>query len=196
MVRAIIKKNSTKKKPPSLSEQSHKLTEYYCVRKSDRRTKKEVLEEKKRLIEYALKKGVEDGLEVRYSKEKGRGVFATRDFCKGEFVVEYSGELIDIQQAYLREEKYEQDESMGCYMYYFKHNDHHYCVDATEETGKLGRLVNHSRNGNLVTKSLLVDSIPRLILIAKTYIRKGEELLYDYGDRSKESLEHHPWLAL
>lgn len=64
--------------------------------------------------------------QVRYSKEKGRGVFATRDFCKGEFVVEYSGELIDIQQAYLREEKYEQDESMGCYMYYFKHNDHHY----------------------------------------------------------------------
>jgi len=27
-------------------------------------------------------------------------------------------------------------------------------------------------------------------------IEPGEELLYDYGDRSKESLEAHPWLAL
>ncbi|XP_072387639.1 N-lysine methyltransferase KMT5A-A-like [Diabrotica undecimpunctata] len=194
MVRAIIRQKSNKKKPLPVTE-SHKLTEYFNVRKSDRRTKREVLEEKSRLIEFALRKGVEDGLEVKYIKEKGRGVFATRNFMKGEFVVEYSGELIDIQEAYLREERYEKDESMGCYMYYFKFKEQHYCVDATEETGRLGRLVNHSRNGNLTTKTVMVDGVPRLILTAKNYIRDGEELLYDYGDRSKESLEHHPWLA-
>ena len=27
-------------------------------------------------------------------------------------------------------------------------------------------------------------------------VSEGEELLYDYGDRSKESLKAHPWLAL
>lgn len=70
-----------------------------------------------------------------------------------------------------------------------------FSVDATAETGKLGRLVNHSRNGNLVTRTILVDQKPRLALIAKVDIKKGDELLYDYGDRSKESLEHHPWLA-
>uniref|UniRef100_T1GR53 SET domain-containing protein n=1 Tax=Megaselia scalaris TaxID=36166 RepID=T1GR53_MEGSC len=37
-------------------------------------------------------------------------------------------------------------------MYYFKFNNHQYCIDATAETGKLGRLVNHSRNGNLLQK--------------------------------------------
>lgn len=68
-------------------------------------------------------------------------------------------------------------------------------IDATAETGRLGRLVNHSRNGNLVTRTVLVDQKPRLALIAKVDIKKGDELLYDYGDRSKESLEHHPWLA-
>lgn len=70
-----------------------------------------------------------------------------------------------------------------------------FSIDATAETGKLGRLVNHSRNGNLVTRTIFVDQEPRLALIAKVDIKKGEELLYDYGDRSKESLEHHPWLA-
>lgn len=40
--------------------------------------------------------------------------------------MEYSGELIDMQEAYRREEEYEQDENTGCYMYYFKYKDHHY----------------------------------------------------------------------
>lgn len=70
-----------------------------------------------------------------------------------------------------------------------------YSIDATAETGRLGRLINHSRNGNLVTRTILVNGQPRLALLAKVDIKKGEELLYDYGDRSKESLENHPWLA-
>lgn len=68
-------------------------------------------------------------------------------------------------------------------------------IDATEETGKLGRLVNHSRNGNLITKTIAVKEKPHLILVAKNDIKPGSELTYDYGDRSKESLAHHPWLA-
>lgn len=63
---------------------------------------------------------------MKYIRDKGRGVFATQDFHRGEFVVEYSGELIDIQKAYDREEQYEQDENTGCYMYYFKFRDQHY----------------------------------------------------------------------
>lgn len=68
-------------------------------------------------------------------------------------------------------------------------------IDATAESGRLGRLVNHSRNGNLLTKALWVDG-PRLVLLAAHDIAPGDELTYDYGDRSKESLQHHPWLAL
>jgi [histone H4]-lysine20 N-methyltransferase SETD8 len=69
-------------------------------------------------------------------------------------------------------------------------------IDATAETGKLGRLVNHSRNGNLITKTVMVGNSPHLVLIAKDDLEKGVELTYDYGDRSKEALQHHPWLAL
>lgn len=70
-----------------------------------------------------------------------------------------------------------------------------YSIDATKESGKLGRLVNHSRNGNLLTKTVQIGDTPHLVLIAKDDIQPGEEVTYDYGDRSKESLQHHPWLA-
>jgi [histone H4]-lysine20 N-methyltransferase SETD8 len=59
----------------------------------------------------------------------------------------------------------------------------------------LGRLVNHSRNGNLLTRTVMVDNRPHLVLIAKDDLPPGVEVTYDYGDRSKESLQHHPWLA-
>lgn len=71
-----------------------------------------------------------------------------------------------------------------------------YSIDATAETGKLGRLVNHSRIGNLVTKIVTYKNRPHLVLIAKEDIKEGEELNYDYGDRTRESLINHPWLAL
>lgn len=73
---------------------------------------------------------------------------------------------------------------------------HFYSIDATAETGFLGRLVNHSRNGNLTTKIVMYKGRPHLVLLAKENIKEGEELTYDYGDRTRESLVNHPWLAL
>ncbi|XP_044261443.1 histone-lysine N-methyltransferase PR-Set7 [Tribolium madens] len=179
----------------STKDNNHKVTDYFPVRRSVRKTKKTVMEEKQRSLEEMLRNGVEEGLEVRVFSNKGRGVVTSRPFTKGDFVVEYSGDLIDINEAKRRELKYAQDLNTGCYMYYFKHNNQQYCVDATAETGKLGRLVNHSRNGNLITRTVSVDNKPRLVLIAKDDIKAGDEITYDYGDRSKESLKHHPWLA-
>ena len=72
-----------------------------------------------------------------------------------------------------------------------------YSIDATKETVRLGRLVNHSRlTPNMRTKVVMFRETPRLILVAARDLKADEELLYDYGDRSKESLEAHPWLAL
>ena len=84
------------------------------------------------------------------------------------------------------------------FMYFYYYYYFIYSIDATAETGRLGRLVNHSRqHPNLTTKVIQGDSKqpPRLVLIAKYDIEPGTELLYDYGDRSKESLAAHPWLA-
>ena len=76
-------------------------------------------------------------------------------------------------------------------------NKKYFSIDATSESGRYGRLVNHSRiSPNCVPKVVVVNEVPRLILVAKHSINPGDELLYDYGDRSKESLEVYPWLAL
>ena len=84
----------------------------------------------------------------------------------------------------------------GCFMYFFQFNEKKYCIDATIENGRYGRLINHSRqNANLKTKVILCNGLPRLILIAKFDIKIGTELLYDYGDRSKENIAANPWLA-
>ncbi|XP_031629517.1 N-lysine methyltransferase KMT5A-like [Contarinia nasturtii] len=175
--------------------QSTQLTDFFPIRRSARKTKKVVEEELSRHIEMAIEKQLEDGLIVKMFAEKGRGIVAGRDFQRGEFVVEYIGELIDQTEADCREEIYSQKADFGCYMYYFKHKEQQWCIDATSETGKLGRLVNHSRNGNLMTKIVSYKNKPHLVLLAKDDIKEGEELTYDYGDRRKEALIHHPWLA-
>lgn len=180
---------------PSTVESNKKVTEFFTVRRSVRKTKKEVQAERLKDLEQAILEEREEGLEVKVFPNKGRGVISTRPFKRGEFVIEYIGDLISIAEANDREVSYAADDNTGCYMYYFKHNEQQYCIDATAETGKLGRLVNHSRNGNLMTKVVMIGKRPHLVLIAKEDLPAGVEVTYDYGDRSKEALQHHPWLA-
>ena len=49
-----------------------------------------------------------------------------KNFFKGEYVVEYVGELINIKTAIQREDKYSKDRTKGCYMYYFKYKEKRY----------------------------------------------------------------------
>ncbi|CAO2617914.1 N-lysine methyltransferase KMT5A [Lemmus lemmus] len=79
-------------------------------------------------------------------------------------------------------------------MYYIQYLSKTYCVDATRETNRLGRLINHSKYRNCKNKLYVIDSVPHLILIASRDIAAGEELLFDYGDRSKAYIEAFPWL--
>jgi len=57
---------------------------------------------------------------------KGRGVVATRPFTKGEFVVEYAGDLVELGVAKQREMNYSTNQHVGCYMYYFQHRNKNY----------------------------------------------------------------------
>ena len=70
-----------------------------------------------------------------------------------------------------------------------------FSLDATKPTKYLGRLLNHSRRGNCKTKVVGIGNHPYMLLVAARDIKPGEELLYDYGDRSPESLSAYPWLA-
>ncbi|XP_053224495.1 N-lysine methyltransferase KMT5A [Podarcis raffonei] len=187
-------KPGSKRKAQGKTQQNRKVTDYFPVRRSSRKSKKELQIEEKKRIDDLIESGKEDGMQIDFIDGKGRGVIATKHFKRGEFVVEYHGDLIEITDAKKREAVYAQDPSTGCYMYYFQYLRKTYCVDATKETHRLGRLINHSKCGNCQTKLHDIDGTPHLILVASRDIKAGEELLYDYGDRSKASLEAHPWL--
>lgn len=126
---------------------------------------------------------------------KGRfGVFARRCISKGAFVCEYAGDLIDRKEAERRDFIYEM-KSKGSYMFYFNWNNRCYCLDATEPTRRLGRLVNHSRKRpNCKMEIFTHENKPYLILTAIKDIQPNEELLYDYGERNKDVIKANPWL--
>ncbi|XP_068128380.1 N-lysine methyltransferase KMT5A-B-like [Hyperolius riggenbachi] len=183
-----------RRKEPATKSPNRKVTDYFPVRRSNRKSKKELECEEKQRVDHLITSATEEGMKTDNIPGKGRGVITTRDFHRGEFVVEYHGDLIEITDAKKREAEYAQDSSTGCYMYYFQYLNKTYCVDATKETGRLGRLINHSKNGNCHTKLHDINNVPHLILVASRDIKAGEELLYDYGDRSRSSIEAHPWL--
>ncbi|KAF7650722.1 hypothetical protein LDENG_00121600 [Lucifuga dentata] len=176
------------------NSQNRKVTDYFPIRRSSRKSKTELKYEEKKVIDDLITNGIEEGMKVQHIDGKGRAVFATRCFQKGEYVVEYHGDLLQITDAKKREAEYAQNPATGCYMYYFQYLCKTYCVDATKETERMGRLINHSKNGNCHTKLHDINGVPHLILVASRVIDEGEELLYDYGDRSKASIAAHPWL--
>lgn len=105
------------------------------------------------------------------------------------------GDIVDYAEAARREMEYAKDSSVGSYMYFFKYQERRMCVDATAETPFKGRLLNHSiLRPNLRPKVLDFGSFICVGLFALRDIEIGEELLYDYGDRSSTTVERNPWL--
>ena len=134
-------------------------------RRSSRKPSGKIKEEKRAQWKQYLKEEWIDGLEIKNVPPKGRGIFSTRSFHKGEFVVEYAGDLITSQEAEVREKKYSKNtDKYGSYMYYFVHKGTKRCIDATIESGKFGRLLNHSRKTpNCTTKVLEVRLLREII---------------------------------
>ncbi|CAD5230045.1 unnamed protein product [Bursaphelenchus okinawaensis] len=181
---------------PDKADGSHKITEFFPVRKSNRITGKALQRENMRQLEEMVLTGAnEQYLQVSICGEKGRGLIAMRPFIRGEFVVEYKGPLVDYPEAVKREAEYAKDPSIGSYMYFFKYQERRMCVDATAETPYKGRLLNHSvMRPNLRPKVLDFGHFICVGLFALRDIEVGEELLYDYGDRTRCTVEKNPWL--
>jgi len=147
------------------------------------------------LEEMVLNGANEPDLEVAICGHKGRGLRALRPFSRGEFVVEYKGDIIYYDEASHREKEYSKDPEIGSYMYFFKFRERRMCVDATAETPYKGRLLNHSAiKPNLYPRVLDFGNFFCVGLFALRDIDVGEELLYDYGDHSRSSVTMNPWL--
>uniref|UniRef100_A0A1I7UMM1 [histone H4]-lysine(20) N-methyltransferase n=1 Tax=Caenorhabditis tropicalis TaxID=1561998 RepID=A0A1I7UMM1_9PELO len=176
---------------------SHKITEFFHVRRSVRKTGKQIeLEAKEALKEKVHSCSNEKLLEIFTDDVKGRGIRTTTNFSKGEFVIEYRGDMMEYSKARIIESEYSYDEQIGSYMYFFEHKGKKWCIDATKESEWKGRLINHSvLKPNLKTRVVDIDGNHHLMFFANREIAQGEELLYDYGDRSSLTKEHCPWIA-
>lgn len=121
------------------------------------------------------------------------GICATKPFVTGEFICEYIGRRV--QQ--LDEINALKDDTSGSFYrcFYNRCNKSVLCIDGDKESHHLGRLINHSRkNPNAKMVALDIDSNIHLVLVARSAIQVGEEILYDYGERRKELISLYPWL--
>ena len=135
-------------------------------------------------------------LKVQEIACKGRGVVATETIPKETFVVEYAGELISGKEARKIELQItDSKENVGNFMFFFKFKEKSLCIDASKESQRLGRLINHSKSkSNIRPIALLHQDVPRIVFVSTQIILQGEELLYDYGDQRKQSTYDFPFL--
>jgi len=103
----------------------------------------------------------------------GLGLFATKPMKRGDFIIEYTGELISTKEA---------DRRGGKYLFVVS--------DAQTIDGKgrenTARYINHSCAPN--AEAELDEDELRVRIYAKKKILPGEEILYDYG---KEYWDEH-----
>ncbi|XP_041959972.1 uncharacterized protein LOC121718805 isoform X2 [Alosa sapidissima] len=120
-------------------------------------------------------------LEVKFiNSVKGRGVFAKSHFEKGNFVVEYRGQLIKSEESQRRRRVYHSQCAVFLFDFYWQ--ERLWCIDAAQEDGSLGRLVNDENiRPNCKMKKLIVEGKPHLCLFALRNIIPGEEITYNYG---------------
>jgi SET domain-containing protein len=127
---------------------------------------------------YPMKKRAQAGadggrrIQVRRSGVHGKGVFALRPIAAGERILEYTGEVIDWDEALRR---HPHDPSDPHHTFYF-HIDDGRVIDA-KYGGNAARWINHACDPNCESD----DSTGRVYIKALRDIAAGEELFYDYG---------------
>ena len=143
------------------------------------------------IIMEGLRTGQGPKLDVITTKKTGRGVVTRQKINKGDFVCEYkTSAVFPLSERDEHEERHKRN-GLGCYIV-----DTQFCVpgvgrlcfDATERFHSYGRLINHvAKKPNIrLTRPFEVRGKMRIGFVALRDIPQGEELCYDYGDRSGE----------
>ncbi|XP_068652375.1 histone-lysine N-methyltransferase ASHR3 isoform X2 [Aristolochia californica] len=118
----------------------------------------------------------EKRIKVVKTQSCGWGVVAAESIKKGEFVIEYLGEVIDdaLCEQRLWDMKYK-----GAKKFYMCEIRKDFTIDATFK-GNSSRFLNHSCDPNCKLEKWQVDEETRLGVFASRSIEAGESLTYDY----------------
>ena len=105
------------------------------------------------------------------------GLFAADNIKPGEIVIEYVGEMITNKIADYREIEYNERGFGDCYMFRFDADN---IIDATKY-GNLARFINHCCEPNCKAQCNVINGKKHILLLAKRFIKYGEEITYDYN---------------
>ncbi|WUR04980.1 histone-lysine N-methyltransferase EZH2 [Vairimorpha necatrix] len=109
------------------------------------------------------------------SPKAGLGCFANETIKKGDFVIEYIGEIISVSEGDRRGNFYDANKKSYIFEYSSKH-----CIDANN-IGNNSRFINHSNKPNTYIKKVEIDRKIRLCFFALRDIKIGEELFFNYN---------------
>lgn len=110
------------------------------------------------------------------TKMKGYGLRTTGTIRKGRFLVEYIGEVIDMDELTRRSKKYKRDGNIHQYVMSLIHGT---VIDSTIK-GNWARFINHSCEPNCAAEKWLVNGEYRMGIFAKRDLNIGEEITIDY----------------
>ena len=116
-------------------------------------------------------------LDIRRTGKKGHGLFTKQSLRKGEFIIEYVGEVLHEDEYRARKNRYEAEEKRH---YYFMTLSSSETIDAAER-GNAGRFLNHSCAPNCETQKWMVNGELCIGIFALEDIAPDEELTFDYN---------------
>ena len=116
-------------------------------------------------------------LDVQRTGRKGHGLFTKQALRKGQFIIEYIGEVLHEDEYRSRKARYDED---GRRHYYFMTLSSSETIDAAER-GNAGRFLNHSCDPNCETQKWMVNGELCIGIYALTDIDAGDELTFDYN---------------
>ncbi|XP_010537359.1 PREDICTED: histone-lysine N-methyltransferase ASHH2 [Tarenaya hassleriana] len=111
------------------------------------------------------------------SGKKGYGLRLLDDVRKGQFLIEYVGEVLDLQAYEARQKDYA---AKGQKHFYFMTLNGNEVIDAGSK-GNLGRFINHSCEPNCRTEKWMVNGEICVGIFSLQDIKKGEEVTFDYN---------------
>ncbi|CAB3406276.1 unnamed protein product [Caenorhabditis bovis] len=131
----------------------------------------------------SITRGAQKKIKVMTSQVAGWGAFIMENAEKGDFISEYTGELVSSQECERRGNIY--DKFKTSYIFALNREQG---IDANN-MGNMIRFANHSdKDSNCYAKIILVNGEHRIGIFARKDLKYGDELLFDYSYNMKQKM--------
>ena len=115
-------------------------------------------------------------LEIFWTNGKGHGLKALSPIKRGDFIIEYMGEVVSAKEFKKRSHEYSKAANKH---HYFMELTKNATIDATQK-GAISRFINHSCEPNAETQKWTVNGLLRIGFFAIRDIEEGDEVTFDY----------------